>query len=67
MGDYGANPIPDIPRAQVVLRNYGFVLATRVLTEQWDIDATNRVSSYRDGTGRIRFKIRYNPEDIDLT
>lgn len=67
MGTYGAEPHPDVPRAQVVLRNYNFAPITRTLIEQWNIDATNQVSAFRNGTGRIRLKIRYNPEDIDLT
>lgn len=67
MGDYGAEKYPDIPRAQVVLRNYNFVQIARTLTEQWNIDATTQVSSFRDGTSRIRFKVLYNPQEIDLT
>lgn len=67
MGSYNADTHPNIQQAQVLLRDYSLAPIVRSLTEQWTIDATNRVSAFRDGTGQIKFKVLYDPEGLDLT
>jgi len=67
MGDYNAEPNPDIPRSQVVARNYKLLNDESVLSDEWNIDSANRVSSFADGTNRIKFKVKYDPHDVSLT
>jgi len=67
MGNYGAEPHPDIPRAQVVVRNSKLLNDQPVLSDEWNVDSANRVSSYADGTNRIKFKVKYDPHEIPLT
>lgn len=67
MGDYNAEPYPDIPRAQVLARNYNFLSDDASLTDEWNIDSANRVSSFRDGTKNVQCKIKSDPRNVPLT
>ena len=67
MGDFNASKTPDLPRAQVMTRNYNFLDNIPVRTEEWDLDSANRVSAYRDGANRLRVKIKNDPRAVPLT
>ena len=66
MGNYNADEVPDLARAQIVLRNYQFVKSDPSKMETWTLDSANRVCSFRDGIGRQKFKVKYDPHDVDL-
>lgn len=61
MGDYNADKTPMLQQAQVLARNTNLISDVSVMTDQWTIDATHRVNSFRDGTGNIKVKILSNP------
>lgn len=67
MGDYNADKFPDLPRMQIINRNYNFTANSPVLGDQWTIDPDNVVISSADGTKNIQVKIKYDPNDIPLT
>lgn len=67
MSDYNAEPNPDLPRAQVLARNYSFIPFGRILFDEWNIDENNRVNSFADGTGNIKFKIKSDPTQVSIT
>jgi len=67
MGDYGSSQTPDIIRSQIIARNYKLLNDEPVLSDEWNIDSANRVSSFADGTNRIKFKVKYDPHDVSLT
>lgn len=66
MGDYGANPVPDVARSQIILRNYGLIPDGKSNMEEWPLDSANRVTSFRNGSCLQRFKVKYDPRAIDL-
>ena len=67
MGTYNADEFPDIARAQVLARNYFQIPHVKLLTDQWTIDETNRVNNFANGTGNVKFKVKYDPNEIPLT
>jgi len=67
MGNYNASPTPDLPRLQVLARNYSFLSDDFIMTDEWNIDAANRVCNFADGTNNVKVKVKYNPQDIPLT
>ena len=67
MGDYGAQPNPDVLRAQLIARNYNFIPDEFIRFDEWNIDETNRVNSFADGTGNIKVKIKTDPTQVSIT
>lgn len=61
MGDYNADKTPMLQQAQYLARNSDLISGFSVMTDQWTIDATHRVNSFRDGTGNIKVKILSDP------
>lgn len=61
MGSYNADPVPNNFQMDTLSRRFNFVPAGRLLSDQWSIDAENRVTSFADGTNNIRFKIKFDP------
>lgn len=66
MSTYNAELFPDIPRAQILSRNYNFIPTESVKTDEWNLDSATRISSFHNGTGKIKIHFRTDPRDMPL-
>jgi hypothetical protein len=64
MGDYNADKNYNLPQMSATIRDTNFISAEYVLSDQWSIDSAHRVSSFRDGTNRIKLKVKFDPRII---
>ncbi len=64
MGDYNVDFNYNLPKMEILSRQFNFIPIVPILCDQWSIDSTNRVSSFRDGTNNINVKIKYDPTEL---
>jgi len=64
MGNYNADPQYSIIESVDITRWKHFIPEARVLFDQWSLNSANRVSSYHDGTNKIKVHCLYDPRNL---
>lgn len=64
MSNYGADSTPDMDKARTLAYDMNFLPRVKVQNDQFTIDETTVVYKYNDGSGKIRLKIKANPNQI---
>jgi len=64
MGSYNADSAFNVQQGQIIARDYNFLANVPILGDQWTLDSATAVSSFRDGLGISKFKVKYNPLDL---
>jgi len=64
MGNYNADKNFNMPQSNILIRGMDFIPDDYFLFDQWSIDSANRVSSFHDGTNRIKLKTKFDPRTI---
>jgi len=64
MGNYGADPNPDVLQTTYVGRGLSFIPSGPLLGEVWSLSSASAISSYRTRSRIHRCKIKYDPREV---